>query len=103
MNFITMWLVAAGVVQEDGPVYVTTPIYYVNDKPHIGHVYTSTLADVYARCQRLRGKDVFYLTGTDEHGAPPLAGTFCGERVFGGVLAQPRHAHALCVVCVCVC
>lgn len=49
--------------------YVTTPIYYVNDRPHIGHVYTTTLADVLARFARLRGKDVFFLTGTDEHAA----------------------------------
>ena len=48
--------------------FVTTPVYYVNDKPHIGHVYTSTVADVYARLQRNMGKDVFFLTGTDEHG-----------------------------------
>ena len=48
--------------------FVTTPIYYVNDRPHIGHVYTSTVADVYARYQRNCGKDVFFLTGTDEHG-----------------------------------
>jgi|TARA_B110000977_G_scaffold57857_1_gene78586 methionyl-tRNA synthetase len=48
--------------------FVTTPIYYVNDRPHIGHVYTSTVADVYARFQRGLGKDVFFLTGTDEHG-----------------------------------
>jgi methionyl-tRNA synthetase len=49
--------------------YVSTPIYYVNDRPHIGHVYTTTVADVVARYQRLRGADVFFLTGTDEHGA----------------------------------
>ncbi len=48
--------------------YITTPIYYVNDKPHIGHTYTTVLADVIARYQRLAGKDVFFLTGTDEHG-----------------------------------
>jgi len=48
-------------------VYVTTPIYYVNDRPHIGHVYTTTVADVIARFHRLRGADVFFLTGTDEH------------------------------------
>lgn len=51
-----------------GPAYVTTPIYYVNDQPHIGHVYTSTVADAYARYARARGRDVFFLTGTDEHG-----------------------------------
>ncbi len=49
--------------------YVTTPIYYVNDVPHIGHAYTSVLADVLARHSRFLGKDVFFLTGTDEHGA----------------------------------
>ncbi len=48
--------------------YVTTPIYYVNDKPHIGHAYTTILADVLARYHRLMGDDVFFLTGTDEHG-----------------------------------
>jgi methionyl-tRNA synthetase len=49
------------------PYYVTTPIYYVNDRPHIGHCYTTLIADVAARAQRLVGRDVFFLTGTDEH------------------------------------
>jgi len=49
--------------------YITTPIYYVNDKPHIGHAYTTIAADVVARLHRLLGEDVFFLTGTDEHGA----------------------------------
>jgi len=48
--------------------YVTTPIYYVNDVPHIGHAYTTIIADALARYQRLCGKKVFFLTGTDEHG-----------------------------------
>ncbi len=48
--------------------YVTTPIYYVNDKPHIGHAYTTILADVLARYNRLLGHPTFFLTGTDEHG-----------------------------------
>jgi len=48
--------------------YITTPIYYVNDVPHIGHAYTTVLADVLARYHRLFGEDVFFLTGTDEHG-----------------------------------
>lgn len=48
--------------------YVTTPIYYVNGAPHIGHAYTSIAADILARFQRLDGKDVLFLTGTDEHG-----------------------------------
>ncbi|MBY0312736.1 MAG: methionine--tRNA ligase [Phycisphaerales bacterium] len=48
--------------------YITTPIYYVNDRPHIGHCYTTTLADCAARFARLMGHDTFFLTGTDEHG-----------------------------------
>lgn len=50
------------------PFYVTTPIYYVNDRPHIGHCYTTIVADAVARFQRMAGRDVFFLTGTDEHG-----------------------------------
>lgn len=49
--------------------YITTPIYYVNDKPHIGHAYTTIAADVLARYHRLKGEEVFFLTGTDEHGS----------------------------------
>ena len=48
--------------------YITTPIYYVNDKPHIGHTYTTVLADVLARHHRMMGEEVYFLTGTDEHG-----------------------------------
>jgi len=48
--------------------YLTTPIYYVNDKPHIGHAYTTILADVLSRFHRKTGEDVFFLTGLDEHG-----------------------------------
>ena len=48
--------------------YITTPIYYVNDVPHIGHAYTTVAADVLARYWRLRGREVFFLTGLDEHG-----------------------------------
>lgn len=48
--------------------YVTTPIYYVNDEPHLGHAYTTILADVLARYNRLKGESVFFLTGVDEHG-----------------------------------
>jgi methionyl-tRNA synthetase len=50
--------------------YVTTPIYYVNAAPHLGHAYTTIAADVMARHHRQRGEDVFFLTGTDEHGEP---------------------------------
>jgi len=48
--------------------YITTPLYYVNDEPHIGHAYTTILADVLSRINRIQNKDVFFLTGTDEHG-----------------------------------
>jgi methionyl-tRNA synthetase len=48
--------------------YITTPIYYVNDKPHIGHAYTTIAADVMARFQKEQNREVFFLTGTDEHG-----------------------------------
>lgn len=48
--------------------YVTTPIYYVNDVPHIGHAYTTIIADAISRFKKLSGNDVFFLTGTDEHG-----------------------------------
>src|SRR5215210_4207102 len=53
-----------------GSFYVTTPIYYVNAAPHLGHAYTTIAADVMARHARQRGDDVFFLTGTDEHGEP---------------------------------
>ena len=50
------------------PFYITTPIYYVNDVPHLGHAYTTTVADALARFHRMRGDDTRFLTGTDEHG-----------------------------------
>ncbi len=52
------------------PFYITTPIYYVNAEPHLGHAYTTIAADILARHMRQRGEDVFFLTGTDEHGEP---------------------------------
>ncbi len=52
--------------------YVTTPIYYVNDEPHIGHAYTTVLADVISRFHRLVGQETFFLTGVDEHGQKVL-------------------------------
>jgi methionyl-tRNA synthetase len=51
------------------PIFITTPIYYVNDKPHIGHAYTTIAADLLARYHRLAGREAFFLTGTDEHGS----------------------------------
>jgi methionyl-tRNA synthetase len=50
------------------PSFLTTPIYYINAEPHIGHAYTTMLTDAIARSRRLMGEDVFFLTGTDEHG-----------------------------------
>jgi methionyl-tRNA synthetase len=55
-------------MEKKEPFYVTTPIYYVNDVPHLGHAYTTVVADCLARFHRLRGEEVFFLTGTDEHG-----------------------------------
>jgi methionyl-tRNA synthetase len=52
------------------PYFLTTPIYYVNAEPHLGHAYTTIAADVLARHMRQRGEEVFFLTGTDEHGEP---------------------------------
>ncbi len=48
--------------------YITTPIYYVNDIPHIGHAYTTIACDAISRYKRMKGYDVHFLTGTDEHG-----------------------------------
>ncbi|MFH2098439.1 MAG: class I tRNA ligase family protein, partial [Pseudomonadota bacterium] len=50
------------------PFYITTPIYYVNARPHLGHAYTTIVADVVRRFHAARGEDTFFLTGTDEHG-----------------------------------
>jgi methionyl-tRNA synthetase len=72
--------------------YVTTPIYYVNAAPHLGHAYTTIAADVMARHHRQRGQDVFFLTGTDEHGEPvKLAAE--REGVTPGELAERNYAR----------
>ena len=65
--------------------YLTTPIYYVNDAPHIGHAYTTTAGDVLTRWHRQRGEEVWFLTGVDEHGtkvqrAAVLIG-YCRDRI----------------------
>ena len=52
--------------------YLTTPIYYVNDAPHIGHAYTTVAGDLMTRWHRMAGEDVWFLTGTDEHGQKVL-------------------------------
>ena len=48
--------------------FVTTPIYYINDHPHAGHAYSTIACDILARYHKLKGKDVYFLSGTDEHG-----------------------------------
>ena len=55
-------------MREKNTYYITTPIYYPSDNLHIGHAYTTVAADCMARFKRMQGYDVFYLTGTDEHG-----------------------------------
>ncbi|MCK5832205.1 methionine--tRNA ligase [bacterium] len=52
----------------DKPFFITTPLYYVNDNPHLGHAYTTVLADTISRYRKIAGEEVFFLTGTDEHG-----------------------------------
>src|SRR5918992_1568665 len=52
----------------DEVFYLTTPIYYVNDVPHLGHAYTTVASDMICRFRRLQGREVHFLTGTDEHG-----------------------------------
>ena len=56
-------------MSDQNKIYITTPIYYVNDKPHIGHAYTTIAADVLLRYYKSQGREVFFLTGVDEHGA----------------------------------
>ena len=61
--------------------YITTPIYYPSAKPHMGHAYSSIVADFFARFKRIQGFDVFFLTGTDEHGLKNS--TFCTKCEYG--------------------
>lgn len=79
--------------------YITTPIYYVNDSPHLGHAYTTIASDVMARFKRLCGDDVFFLTGTDEHGqkidkAAKEAGT--DPQKFTDIVSQRFQALVKC-------
>ena len=55
-------------MKEKDLFYITTPIYYVNDRPHLGTAYTTIIADILNRYHRLFGQETFFLTGTDEHG-----------------------------------
>ena len=100
------------------PFYITTPIYYINAEPHLGHAYTTMVADAIARSRRLLGHDVFFLTGTDEHGqkveraaksaameTPQFADRIAGKyrELFAALnisnddfirTTEPRHIHA---------
>ncbi|MBN2253014.1 MAG: class I tRNA ligase family protein, partial [Kosmotogaceae bacterium] len=66
--------------------YVTTPIYYINSEPHIGSAYSTIIADVIARYRRLSGYEVFFLTGTDEH----------GQKVLNEALSRNINAQEYC-------
>jgi methionyl-tRNA synthetase len=74
-----------------GTFYITTPIYYVNDEPHLGHAYTTVMADVLSRFHRVMGDDVFFLTGTDEHGQK------VEQAARGRGLAPQAHADEMVV------
>ncbi len=79
-----------------GKFYVTTPIYYVNDVPHLGHAYTTVAADVLARYHRANGDDVFFLTGTDEHGQKAeQAAKKAGQEIQGYVDKEAEEFRAL--------
>lgn len=64
----THYRLAQTQTQTQKPYYITTPIFYPNADPHIGHLYTLVIGDVFARYHRLQGRDVRFLAGTDEHG-----------------------------------
>ena len=72
--------------------YITTPIYYVNDRPHIGHSYTIIAAVVLARYQRARGRNVYFLTSTDEHGIE-ICNAAAGRNMTPGALADEEGVH----------
>ena len=77
------------------PFYITTAISYVNGAPHLGHAYEAIATDVLARHHRQRGEDVFFLTGTDEHGEPVAdAAARRGRRAPGARRPQRRSASA---------
>ncbi len=87
---------------DDGcsPFQITTPIYYVNDKPHIGHAYTSLACDVIARFMRLSGREVFFLSGTDEHGQVSF-GSCCSWRQ--GIILCKLNSNIIHTIFFCIC
>src|SRR3989344_4514016 len=74
--------------------YVTTPIYYTNSSPHVGSAYTTILADVLARWHRIKKEDVFFLTGTDEHGQKILTELYNKKYIYKG-----HYESYYCVGC----
>jgi methionyl-tRNA synthetase len=72
--------------------YITTPIYYVNARPHIGHAYTTLVCDAVARRKRMLGYDTFFLTGTDEHGQKIERSALAAGITPQGLHLQ-RHLH----------
>ena len=91
--------------------YITTPIYYINAEPHLGHAYTSMVADAIARSRRLLNDDVFFLTGTDEHGQKveraaqkagldtrEFADRIAGTRVWASLVSEGSSSSGLIVI-----
>ncbi len=77
-------------IENNKSYFVSTPIYYVNGQPHLGHAYTSVAADVISRFQRNCGRDTYFLTGTDEHGQKvQQSAERLGKspRIFAGILS----------------
>ena len=84
--------------------YVTTPIYYANDKPHIGHAYTTIAADAVCRWKRISGQQAFLLTGTDEHGSKVARAAAAAEKnpkdhTESGPLFNQRSGHPVLYPC----
>ena len=78
-------------MSEHNTFYITTPIYYPSDKLHIGHSYTTVACDALARFKRMQGKEVMFLTGTDEHGTPCACSSIDPKTSFHGSQSFPRH------------
>ena len=67
LSFFILSILSEKEIIIEKPFFITTPIYYINSTPHVGHAYTQIAADARARFERLRGREVYFLTGTDEN------------------------------------
>ena len=76
--------------------YLTTPIYYVNARPHVGHAYTTIACDSIARRQRMMGFDTFFLTGTDEHGQKIQRAAEAAGRIAPARRLRPARVRPYC-------